>query len=73
MHSTGAALRMIVRKIVKSAFSAGMRRVGIDDGRLFSLRGKPFVLFAGVAPALQAWLNKEETFTMRHDVHRRAT
>lgn len=33
--------------------STGMRRVGIDDGRLFSLRGKPFVLFAGVAPALQ--------------------
>ncbi|CAE7350872.1 P4H11, partial [Symbiodinium sp. CCMP2456] len=33
--------------------STGMRRVGIDDGRLFSLRGKPFVLFAGVAPASQ--------------------
>ncbi|CAE7553445.1 unnamed protein product [Symbiodinium natans] len=33
--------------------STGMRRVGIDDGRLLSLRGKPFVLFAGVAPAQQ--------------------
>ena len=48
-----------------------MRRVGIDDGRLFSLRGKPFVLFAGVAPALQEWLTKEGAMIMSPDVHAR--
>ena len=32
---------------------AGMRRVGIDDSRLFLLEGDPFALFAGVAPAGQ--------------------
>lgn len=31
-----------------------MRRVGIDDSRLFSLAGKPYALFAGVAPVGQA-------------------
>lgn len=33
--------------------STGMRRVGIDDSRLFLLDGDPFALFAGVAPAGQ--------------------
>ena len=32
----------------------GMRRVGIDDSRLFSLADKPYALFAGVAPVGQA-------------------
>ena len=31
-----------------------MRRVGIDDSRLFSLADKPYALFAGVAPVGQA-------------------
>eukprot|EP00434_Breviolum_minutum_P026461 symbB.v1.2.023395.t1/scaffold2138.1/size88104/7 len=33
--------------------STGMRRVGIDDSRLFSLADKPYALFAGVAPVGQ--------------------
>eukprot|EP00913_Durusdinium_trenchii_P022020 g20692.t1 len=33
--------------------STGMRRVGIDDSRLFQLAGQPYALFAGVAPVGQ--------------------
>ena len=33
-----------------------MRRVGIDDSRLFQLAGQPYALFAGVAPVGQAQL-----------------
>lgn len=36
-----------------SSDPVGMRRVGIDDSRLFLLDGNPFALFAGVAPVGQ--------------------
>lgn len=55
VHSTGQIGSTLAWRqlVIMTQCGTGMRRVGIDDSRLFLLDGDPFALFAGVAPAGQ--------------------